>query len=171
MHGKYYRDANISFRGPLFYLPLVVLFVMVMELSAARYWPCVVCSCFLSVLGNVIKYIHIKYIYSIITVQVFHNQHLWISYADREDQSILCTWVTITIWLQFSFRLTGSRWHYAFIEENLVLVRQRTPRRSSSIWLMWPPPTRPREIRSVLHHIKPISTFLWFCKCTVYSRP
>lgn len=49
-------------------------------------------------------------------------------------------------------------------EVSLGLERLRTPRRSSSIWLMWPPLTRPRKIRSVLLLI--CTTFTFYPQCS-----
>lgn len=53
---------------------------------------------------------------------------------------------------------------FSSTEESLVLGRQRTPRRSFSIWPMWPLPTRPRKTRSVIY-----STIL--CHNSLWSSP
>ncbi len=125
-------------------------------LSVANVLP-VVCTV-------VITYARLKYAALLLCRVDILN--ICIYFTDREDQSILCTWVTnkninnhikkFSSWFSLS-----SFFHHpspdaltlyfsvCLTEESLVLGRQRTPRRWSSIWLTWLHLTRLRKTRSV----------------------
>ena len=66
---------------------------------------------------------------------------LHVSYRHCEQKHSIKSYCIVFIHILFFLGL---------IEASLVLARRRTPRRLSSISLTWPPPTRPRKIRSVL---------------------
>lgn len=60
---------------------------------------------------------------------------------------------------------------FSSTEESLVLGRQRTPRRSFSIWPTLPLPTRPRKTRSVIYSAILSHNSLWSSPSTLLPIP
>lgn len=115
------------------------------KMGRGRKWQIKVVSAGISALNRLITGLRVRWWWSYLLCKYFHS----IKRVNLKCEQRTCQCRLSPRSLSFSLTVSPRRLLILCFSPSavgsLVLARQRTPRRSSSTWLLWPPPTKARR--------------------------